>query len=288
MTPARPILRYHGGKWRIAPFVTEFFPAHKVYVEPFGGGASILLRKTRSVTEIYNELDGEVVNLFKILRDPDLSTRLKSNLELTPYSRDEFDMAYEVTDCPLEQARRTLIKAWFGAYSKGLMNKTGFDTRINADGYCSRVATFIKLPGMIDVIRKRLTGVVIENTDALRLIPRTDAEHTLFYVDPPYLPDSRSGKYYRHEMTEADHRELSEVLHALKGMVVISGYASDLYDQELYADWHREECPAYTDGAHARTEVLWINQVAWGKKQGQQHIDFSVRGTDANKNIMVR
>jgi len=274
MTPERPILRYHGGKWRLAPFVTEFFPGHKVYVEPFGGGASILLRKQRSVTEIYNELDGEVVNLFRVLRDPDQSDRLKLALELTPYSREEFDAAYDIAECPVEQARRTLVKSWFGAYSKGLMNKTGFDTRVNSDGYCSRVATFIKLSDMIETIRQRMTGVVIENTDALRLIPRMDAHHTLFYVDPPYVPDSRSGKYYRHEMSEECHRELAGVLHACKGMVILSGYASELYDRELYADWHREDCPAYTDGAHARTEVLWINPAAWKQKQGQQYINF--------------
>ncbi len=275
ITPKRPILRYHGGKWRMAPFVMEYFPAHKVYVEPFGGGASILLRKPRAVTEVYNELDGEVVGLFKILRCPEQSKRLKEALESTPYSRDEFDAAYEFAKCPVEQARRTLIKSWFGAFGKGLMNKTGFDTRVNADGYCSRIDTFIQLPNLIEVYRQRLTGVVIENTDALRLIPRMDAAHTLFYIDPPYVPDSRSGKYYRHEMTEDDHRRLAEVLHACKGMVVLSGYASELYDKELYADWHRESCAANTDGGHARREVLWINPTAWDMKQGQQAFKFT-------------
>lgn len=259
----------------MAPFVMEYFPAHKVYVEPFGGGASILLRKPRAVTEVYNELDGEVVGLFKILRCPEQSKRLKEALESTPYSRDEFDAAYEFAKCPVEQARRTLIKSWFGAFGKGLMNKTGFDTRVNADGYCSRIDTFIQLPNLIEVYRQRLTGVVIENTDALRLIPRMDAAHTLFYIDPPYVPDSRSGKYYRHEMTEDDHRRLAEVLHACKGMVVLSGYASELYDKELYADWHRESCAANTDGGHARREVLWINPTAWDMKQGQQAFKFT-------------
>lgn len=272
--PTRPILRYHGAKWRLAPWVMEFFPPHKVYVEPFGGGASILLRKQRAVTEVYNELDGELVNLFKVLRNPEQSDRLRTALESTPYARDEYEAAYEPAICPVEQARRTLIKTWFGTYSKGLMNRSGFDTRVNKDGFCSRVGTFIKLPRLIPVYRERLTGVVIENTDALRLIPRMDAEHTLFYVDPPYTLDSRSGRYYRHEMTDEAHCQLAEVLHGCKGMVVLSGYSSVLYD-DLYKDWHREECAANTDGAHARTEVLWINPAAWDQKQGQQHLGFA-------------
>jgi DNA adenine methylase len=274
MTPTRPILRYHGAKWRITPWLLEFFPSHKVYVEPFGGGASVLLRKPRSFTEIYNELDWELYSLFKVLRDPAQSARLREALEYTPYSRAEYEAAYEPTECPVEQARRTLIKTWFGTFSKGLMNKSGFDTRVNGDGFCSRVGTFVKLPDLIEAYRERLAGVVIENTDALQLIPRMDAGHTLFYVDPPYTMDSRSGRYYRHEMTNDDHRRLAEVLHRCKGMVIISGYPSPLYD-DLYGDWHCEECAANTDGAHARTEVIWINPAAWGQKLGQQYLIFA-------------
>lgn len=258
----RPIIRYHGAKWRIAPWVLEHFPAHRVYVEPFGGGASLLLQKERAITEIYNDMDNELVNLFRVLRDPEQAARLRQALTFTLYARDEYDAAYAPSPCPVEQARRTLIKTWLGAHSKGLMNKSGFDTRTNKDGYCSRVNTFVKLPELIEDFQKRLKGVVIENTDALRLIPRMDAAHTLFYVDPPYVPEGRSGKYYQHEMTEAGHRELAALLCAAKGMVVISGYPGSLYDKELYADWHREECEALTDGAHARTEVLWLNEAA--------------------------
>lgn len=274
MKPQRPILRYHGGKWRIAPWIIEFFPDHKVYVEPFGGGASVLLSKERSNAEIYNELDGELCNLFRVIRDPEQSKQLRAGLVFTPYARKEYDSAFEPSDCPVEQARRTLIKAWFGMFSKGLLQRSGFDMRVNGDGFCSRVGTFVKLPELIDVYRERLTGVVIETIDALKLIPRVDAAHTLFYVDPPYTLDSRSGSYYRHEMTDDDHRSLAEVLHGCKGMVLISGYRSSLYE-ELYHDWHCQECGAYTDGTHARTEVLWINPAAWEKKQGQQHLDFA-------------
>lgn len=261
--PARPIIRYHGAKWRIAPWVLEYFPPHAIYVEPFGGGASLLLQKERAKTEIYNDADGELVNLFRVLRSKERAARLRRALSLTPYARDEYDDAYgEPSACPVERARRVLIKTWFGAHSKGLTKKSGFDTRVNKDGFCSRPKAFASIPALIDAYRRRLTGVIIENADALRLIPRMDSESTLFYIDPPYVPEARSGKYYRHEMTEEGHRDLAAVLRQVKGMVVISGYPCDLYDRDLYADWHREECGALTDGGYARTEVLWLNEAA--------------------------
>src|SRR5690606_6837914 len=98
---ARPIIRYHGGKWRIAPWIISHFPEHRVYVEPFGGGGSVLLRKPRSYAEVYNDLDGEIVNLFRVARD--CGDELIRSVELTPFARDEFMLAYEETEDPIEQ-----------------------------------------------------------------------------------------------------------------------------------------------------------------------------------------
>ena len=108
MTVTRPALRYHGGKWKLAPWLQLFFPAHRVYVEPFGGGASVLLRKPRSYGEVYNDLDAEVVNVFRMLRDR--GPELHNLLTLTPFARAEFKLAYETSADPLEQARRTIAR----------------------------------------------------------------------------------------------------------------------------------------------------------------------------------
>ena len=258
-----PILRYHGSKWRIAPWVISHFPPHKVYVEPFGGSAAVLIQKERAITEIYNDLDAELFNLFKVVRDEAQARELYYLLKWTPHSRLEYDAAFEVSDDPVEQARRSLVKVWFGMHTKGLKEKSGFDTRVNKDGYCGRVNSFVKVPDLLELYKERLTGVILECVDALKLLDRHDSINTLTYLDPPYVSDTRSGKLYRHEMTNDDHRALAEKSRKLKGMIIISGYPSDLYDQELYSDWVRVDRKAHTDGVHERTEALWINPRAW-------------------------
>ena len=105
MTTLPRVLNYHGSKYSLAPWILRHLPPHRVYVEPFGGGASVLLRKRRSYAEVYNDLDGEIVNFFRVLRDPALRADLINACRLTPYARDEFDQAYEPTDDSLERAR---------------------------------------------------------------------------------------------------------------------------------------------------------------------------------------
>lgn len=112
--PRRPALRYHGGKWRLAPWIIDHLPAHRIYVEPLGGAASVLLRKPRSYAEIYNDLDDEVVTFFEVLRDPGQSAELQQRLRLTPFARAEFEAAYEPAGDPVERSRRLLIQSFMG------------------------------------------------------------------------------------------------------------------------------------------------------------------------------
>src|SRR5262245_58814798 len=110
--PRRPVLRYHGGKWRLAPWIIEHFPEHRIYVEPYGGGASVLLRKSRAFAEVYNDLDGDVVNVFRVLRDRASAAALIRAIELTPWARDEFRLSYRPASDPVERARRTIARAF--------------------------------------------------------------------------------------------------------------------------------------------------------------------------------
>ncbi len=128
--PTRPILRYHGGKWRLAPWIISLFPAHRTYTEPYGGAASVLLRKPRSYAEVYNDLDSDVVNLFRILRDPGSAEELGRLVALTPYSRQEFDDSYEPCSAPLEQARRLLFRSAAGFGTGGGSRGTGFRSNV--------------------------------------------------------------------------------------------------------------------------------------------------------------
>lgn len=255
-TPTRPVLRWHGGKWRLAPWVMSYFPPHRVYVEPFGGGAGVLLRKLPSITEIYNDLDRDVVSMFRVIREhPEALARA---LALTPYAREEYDGLYAPVEDPIEAARRFIARSYFGMHSKGAINKSGFDVRINTAAFVGRLRAFADLSNEIAVVAGRFRDVIVENVDAMNLIDRVDRDDALFYVDPPYIPESRSGRHYNHEMSAEDHQRLLDRLNAARAMVVVSGYHSDLYDQALRG-WKRVETKASTDGGYERTEIIWLN-----------------------------
>jgi DNA adenine methylase len=268
MTPRRPLLRYHGAKYRIAPRIIEHFPAHRIYVEPFGGGAGVLLKKERSFAEVYNDLDGDVVNVFRIMRDPDASARLAHLIELTPWSREEFRAAYEFAADPVERARRTIVRGFmaFGTTSRRV-NRTGFRARAYRQNQTGP-SDWRTYPDEIPIFLDRLRGVTIDNRDAIDVIQQQDTIDTLFYCDPPYVRSTRTSLLhkggdndsgYAHEMTDEDHRALALELRQVKGMVVVSGYACALYDKELYPDWQRVEIAARADGGIGRTEVLWLS-----------------------------
>lgn len=255
----RPVLRYHGGKWNLAPWIISHFPPHRIYVEPFGGAASVLLRKPRVYSEVYNDLYGEVVNLFRVLRNPAQARELIRLVALTPYSRQEFEEAYIADGDPIEQARRTLVRSFlgFGAFSAA-GGRTGFRTGFRRSGPAA-ANDWRHYPPVLAEAVERLRGVTVENRPAVDVIATYDDPTALFYVDPPYPLSTRgTNAWYAHEMTDDDHRTLATALHACAGMVVVSGYACDLYDRELYADWQRVERATHGDGARDRTEVLWI------------------------------
>ena len=264
--PTRPVLRYHGGKWLLAPWIISHFPPHRVYVEPFGGGGSVLLRKERSYGEVYNDLDGEVVNLFRVLRDDGSAQELRNLLEMTPFARDEYRASFAESTQPVEQARRTVIRSFMGFGSNSLNRniQSGFRSNSNRSG-TTPAHDWVNWPERIGEYVERLRGVVIENKDAGAVIVQHDSTETLIYADPPYCHETRMtvtqhGEHgYAHEMTDDDHRELAVMLRTISGMVVLSGYACPLYDSELYPDWLRIERPALADGARPRIEVLWIN-----------------------------
>jgi DNA adenine methylase len=274
--PTRPVLRWYGGKWRLAPWIIGHFPPHRVYVEPFGGAASVLLRKERSYAEIYNDLDDEVVNLFRVLQRPADAARLVQLLELTPFARCEFELAYAACEDPVERARRLVVLAYMGfgstAHAIGagdaLGRSTGFRSSSNRSG-TTPAHDWRNYPACLVDIIERFRGVVVEHQDAALCMQRHDGPDTLHYVDPPYMPATRSKKNkhdqryhaYRHDMAEADHVALLAALRNLAGMVVLSGYASPLYDEQL-AGWRRLERHALAEGALPRLEVLWLNPAA--------------------------
>jgi DNA adenine methylase len=260
----RPALRYHGAKFRLAPWVIGHFPSHKYYIEPYGGAAGVLLRKERCKAEVYNDIDGDIVNFFQVLRDPSTRQGLIESLMLTPYSRDEFLLAHEHTDVPIERARRTAVRASMGFGSGGsTLDKTGFRTDIKRE-YGTAMDLWVKYPLTLGAIGERLSGVQIENRPAIDLMLKHDSTETLHYVDPPYMLQTRNlgnrGRTYRNEMTDSDHEALLNVLIKLEGHVVLSGYETDLYNDTL-SGWKKQTKPSRISsgrGTAIKTECLWI------------------------------
>ena len=273
----RPLLRWHGGKWKLALWIISHFPSHKVYVEPFGGVGSVLMQKLPAVSEIWNDLEGEVVNLFQVLRS-DRADELARQVYLTPFSRQEYHLLYEMSDDPVERARRLIARSFMGQSSKGALRKSGFNSRINDDGFPSRLSALRALPDEFPVIIARLRNVIIEQRPAEALFLQYDRPDALFYVDPPYLSDR--ADHYNHEIDEEGHASLLKTLRRLHGMVVLSGYPSDLYDSTL-TDWRRVEMAAFADGARPRTEVLWLNPACVAALDEQHPRLFDLATLDA-------
>jgi DNA adenine methylase len=208
----RPVLRYHGGKWKLAEWIIGLFPPHRAYVEAFGGGASVLLQKPRSHGEVYNDLDSEIVNVFRVLRDVEQAKDLDRRLRLTPYSREEFRLSYEDTADPVEAARRTIVRSFQGFTSASVtkVHKTGFRSNANRNG-TTPARDWVHHADHIQSFVERMQGVVIENRQAAEVIERHDSRDTLIYADPPYVSSTRfAGAHwkdcYRHEMNDDDHR----------------------------------------------------------------------------------
>jgi len=256
---------WYGGKFSHLDWLLPLLPRTKHFCEPFAGSAAVLLNRDPSPIETYNDIDGEVANFFRILRNqPDELIRL---IGLTPFSRKEFEKAIEtpstgITD--LETARRLYVRA--RQVRTGLAQKASsgrwahcrLTSRAQMAGAVSRWLGSVEA---LPYIAQRLLRVQIESDDAARIIKRYDSKETLFYCDPPYPHESRSDtNAYGYEMSDKQHKELSILLHEVKGKVALSGYHCNLMDT-LYGDWKSIDAPS--KNCHSvkklRTEVLWIN-----------------------------
>jgi DNA adenine methylase len=260
----RPPVKWHGGKRYLASRIIKCFPKHRIYLEPFGGGASVLLNKPPAEVETYNDLDLRITRLFRVLRDQ--GDEFLAKVQLIPYSQVEFEQAkhcpQDATD--LERAVCDFVR-WrqsFGGQGQCWSYTTG-RARGGMAGDVNAWWTAIEgLPQLIN----RLRRVQIICQSAFEAIPRFDHSEGLIYCDPPYVHGTRakgSTHIYGVEMSDDDHRNLARILSHCKAKVVISGYPSALYD-ELYVSWRRKEFEIANHAAGGKTkgrelECLWMN-----------------------------
>ncbi len=266
--PDAPIAWY-GGKHYLARWIIEQMSDHRVYVEPYGGMAGVLLKKERSEVEVFNDLDGRAVNFFRVIRDRELFEDFKLQAELTPYSREEFHNLCETPE-PTDPVQRAW---WFFVRCRQARGGTGIG-RITPSAWATSTRTRRQMPEPVskylsaldglESVANRFRQVMIENTPAIDLIKKYDGSDVLFYCDPPYPASTRSGgkaDSYAFEMTDVDHIRLLETLKKCRGRIMISSYDSPLYNDHLNT-WNRVEKATHvqlSNSGNDRTEVVWKN-----------------------------
>lgn len=254
----RAVLRYPGSKWRIAKQLCDMIPEHKSYLEPYFGSGAVFFTKQPSRIETINDLNLDVVNLFSCLqKDPE---KLASMIYATPYSRylyEQQSISIPVMG-PYQKALSFLIRCWMGHGYRTNSYKNGWKNDIQGREKAYAVLNWNRLPGWVLSAAERLKDAQIDCRPALDLIERFNYEDVFMYVDPPYLLSTRYSKQYLHELDEKDHEQLLDILLVSKSKVMVSGYASSLYDQKL-SGWERVELKSQAESGRAVTEVVWMN-----------------------------
>ncbi len=250
----KSVLKYPGAKNRLVDWILEYVPEHKVYLEPYAGSLAVLFNKKRSHIETVNDLDENVTNFFRVLRDN--GEELRRRIELTPYSRIEYINAYKEQDDEIERARLFAVKCWMG-FGCGNLYQNGFKSGQQTHSP-NPAKAWTELPRTLDVAMERLKGVQIECLPAVELIGRYNTEDVFIYADPPYLHGTRKNYLYKHEMSDSAHEELLETLLKHSGKVLLSGYDNEMYNDTL-SGWNKVQRQARAECGLLRTEVLWMN-----------------------------
>lgn len=260
------VLKYPGSKWRIVDKLVELIPPHHTYLEPYLGSGAVFFRKAPSDIETINDLDWDVVNLFQCIRED--SEKLARLIMTTPYSRQMYDDAFK-SDPIMEvlsegnrfiKACQFLVRCWQGHGFRSNGYKVGWKNDVQGRERMYALWNWYRLPEWVIEIAERLRRVQIECSPALELIVRYDYENVFMYLDPPYLLGTRSGKQkqYKHEMSDEEHEEMLQKALISKAKIMISGYASEMYD-DMLAGWRRKEFRSHAEMGSKRTEVVWMN-----------------------------
>lgn len=248
------ILKYSGGKWRIAPWIISHFPPHKVYCEPFFGSGAVFFTKSPCHIETINDIDGDVVNLFRVCRDN--PEELARALDLTPWSREEFLSCMERSDNPLEQARRTVVRFHQSYATCNHSPNSWRNAQTSTGPRCA--GAWNRLPEIILRVCGRLKQAQIENIDAIELIKRYNSPDALLYLDPPYPLKLRERNLYKHEMADAEHEALLRAVLKSRSMIVLSSYDNELYNDTLKG-WYTAEKQTIAQAGARRTEKIYMN-----------------------------
>ena len=251
-------IKYYGGKSYMTEIIISHFPdSYEVYVEGFGGGASVLFQKEKTDLEVYNDLGENVYSLFKVLSDKDMFQRLKEKLDLTYYS-EELRNEYK-------QDLKSSLSLEDRAYKFIFVNRSsfngvgGFSTTMLARRNMSKsTSDYLSMIDKLPEIHNRLSSVIIEHKNIFDLLDKYDNEKTFMYLDPPYVKSTRlSNQTYEVEMTNEEHIKLCERLLNFKGKILLSGYDNEIY-KILDSKFTKFEFKSPNSKSEA-IECLWKN-----------------------------
>lgn len=282
----RSPLVWLGGKARMVSKIIPLIPKHRIFVEAFGGGASLLLAHEPSEIEVYNDLDSGLVNFFRVLRDPALFARLYHYAIYTPYSREEFILCRDTWNKPNDdvvRAYRWYIKNRFSF--AGMGRSWGRTVTSSSRGMTEAPSSWLSILHDLPEIHRRIMRVQIENKDFRAILKDYDTPETFFYLDPPYVLDTRRDGEYEHELSIEDHQDLVAHLLNVKGLTILSGYAHPIYKPLEEAGWQRRDfehsCQVagrtrdsrhITKDQRKRIETLWISPNCGGNHEKQSDI----------------
>lgn len=252
----KAVLKYPGAKNRIASWICEYIPTHRNYVEPFLGSGAVFFNKEPSYLEILNDIDDDIVNFFRVLRENE--EKLIRKINFTPYARSEYKAAYEICEKgdEIERARRFAVKCWQG-FGCGNRYKNGYRRGIGETSP-NPAKAWKELPETLQYAADRLKNAQIESMDAIRLIEDMKGSNTFIYCDPPYLQDTRKKYLYNYEMDDSDHKRLLDTILKSDCKIMISGYENELYN-ELLTGWNKAHKNATAECSVKRVETIWFN-----------------------------
>ncbi len=259
-----PVFKYPGAKWRLARRIVSLLPPHGHYLEPFAGSAAVFLTKPPAKIETLVDADGEVVNVFRVLRDEAQRERLARLVEMTPWAEAELIAAHAAppSDDPVEKARRFLVRCWMNVGARQMGAPQFRYTAARGGSHDVPTRGWQDVPRRIEAAAARLLNAQVLKGDALEEIAKHADPRVLIYADPPYPRAVCSRRYYRKTMGDADHGRLLALLLAHPGPALVSGYPCQMYDDAL-GGWHRLGARAFGQRGVARKEVVWMNGAAW-------------------------
>lgn len=254
----KPVLKYPGAKWSLSKWIIDHLPEHESYLEPYFGSGAVFFNKEPARIETINDMDGEIVNFFKVCREQ--PEELARAINLTPWARQEVEKSCQKAEDPVERARRTAVCCHmiFGAKQRGKSFR--HTTGKKKDGGPDHPKLWEGVPEIVLEAGKRLKNAQIENKPAVELIREYDGPEVLIYLDPPYVRDTRTlhGDQYRFEMSDQEHEELLGAIVDHSGKIILSGYDNDLYNDVLKG-WEKHSTKSQTERGKVREETIWMN-----------------------------